>query len=85
MTTRLADQITVLQRMAAFAARVRNHELGEWRTAGGSSSACCTRCGAELRVYFPALQPEMDGPALEDTCASPRMARSPVIPREYAA
>jgi hypothetical protein len=68
MTTGFAHQIAALQHIATFSAAVRGHELGEWDTGHGSASACCIRCGAELRVYFPALQPEMDGPALARSC-----------------
>jgi len=68
MTGGLTNQLSALQRIAAFAAAVRGHELGEWHTGNGSASASCTRCGAELRVYFPALHPDMDGPALAQSC-----------------
>jgi len=68
MTTGLVHQLAALQRIAAFSAAVRGHELGEWQTGEGFALARCTRCGAELRVYYPALQPEMDGPALGHAC-----------------
>jgi len=68
MTTEMVHQLAAAQRIAAFSATLRGHELGEWRTGAGVARASCTHCGAELRVYFPALQPEMDGPALEDAC-----------------
>jgi len=57
-----------LQRIAEFSAEVRGHKLGEWHKSEGFALASCIQCGAELRVYFPALQPEMDGPALEHLC-----------------
>ncbi|MGO4880430.1 MAG: hypothetical protein ACLP59_06355 [Bryobacteraceae bacterium] len=66
--TDLADQFEILQRIATFSARVRGHELGEWRRSENGARASCTQCGAELCVYFPALQPEMDGPALDHLC-----------------
>jgi hypothetical protein len=62
------DQLAVSQRIAAFSAKLCGHELGEWRTGEDFAAANCVRCGAELRVYFPALQPEMDGRALEHLC-----------------
>ena len=64
----MTNQITALKRIAAFSAAVRGHELGGWHTGNGWASARCRKCGAELRVYFPALHPEMDGPALGHTC-----------------
>jgi len=68
MTNRIEDQLAALQRIAVFSAAVRGHELGEWHTGEDFALASCVRCGAALRVYFPALQPEMDGPALERAC-----------------
>ena len=68
MTTGLANQLAVLQRIAAFSAAARGHEVGEWYTGSGCASARCTKCGAEVHVYFPALHPEMDGPVLDQTC-----------------
>jgi hypothetical protein len=61
-------RIDILQRTAAFSAAVCGHALGEWRASGHFALASCIRCGAELRVYFPALQPEMEGSALDDLC-----------------
>ncbi|HZT34143.1 MAG TPA: hypothetical protein VFA33_29895 [Bryobacteraceae bacterium] len=66
---RVAPQLAALQRIAAFSAAMRGHELGEWQTGEGFAQASCVRCGAQLRVYFPALEPEMDGPALERECS----------------
>lgn len=68
MTTGIADQLTALQRIATFSAAVRGHELGDWQTGGDYAEASCVRCGAHLRVYFPALQPEMEGAALGPEC-----------------
>jgi len=68
MTNEIASQLAALQHIAAFSAAVRGHELGGWRTGEDSTLATCTRCGAEVRVYFPALQPEMDGLALACQC-----------------
>jgi hypothetical protein len=64
----MSDQLTVLQRIAAFSARLRGHELGEWSTGDGFASARCTLCGAELRVYRSLVQPEMDGAAIDRLC-----------------
>jgi len=62
------DQLAALQRIAAFSARLREHELGEWHTGEGIARACCIRCRAELRLYYSPIQPEMDGAALESLC-----------------
>jgi hypothetical protein len=74
MTTGIAHQLAPLQRIATFSAAVRGHALGEWQTGEGFALASCIQCGAELRVYFPALQPEMDGPALGCECAQHTIA-----------
>jgi hypothetical protein len=68
MTTGTENQVAALQRIAAFSAAVRGHEVGSWRTGDGLATASCVHCGAELRVYFPAMQPAMDGPALDHVC-----------------
>lgn len=68
MTAGICDQLTALRRIAAFSAALRGHELGEWHTSDNFALASCIRCGAELRVYFPAIQPDMDGRALEQAC-----------------
>jgi hypothetical protein len=68
LTTELKNQLAALQHIAEFSASLRGHELGKWQTGSGSATARCTKCGASLRVYFPALQPEMNGPALSRAC-----------------
>jgi hypothetical protein len=68
MSAETADQFAALHRIALFSAAVRGHKLGDWCTGEGSAQASCVLCGAELRVYFPVVQPEMDGPALEQEC-----------------
>jgi hypothetical protein len=68
MTNATTHQLATLQRIAVFSAAVRGHELGEWQIGEGLAAAKCANCGAELRVYTPALQPEMDGPALANAC-----------------
>jgi len=73
MTDLVFHQLAALQHIAAYSATVRGHELGVWHTTEGCSRACCIRCRAELRVYFPALQPEVDGTAIGRPCA-PRTA-----------
>ena len=70
MAPALAQQLARLQQIASFSAAVRGHQLGAWQTQDGWAAAECVRCGAELRVYFPALQPEVNGPALEHSCTS---------------
>jgi len=66
--TGTAERHATLQRIAVFSAGLRGHLLGEWRMAEDYGRASCTRCGAELRVYLPALYPEMEGAALERLC-----------------
>ena len=61
-------QLVALQRIAAYSAEVRGHKLGEWRTGDNFAMASCVRCGAALQVHFPALQPEIDGQAIEHFC-----------------
>jgi hypothetical protein len=68
MSPEIANQLAGLHRIAWFSAAVRGHKLGEWRTGEGVGLASCVLCGAELSVYFPVIQPEMDGPALEKEC-----------------
>jgi hypothetical protein len=63
-----ADQLEALQRIAAFSAKVRGHELGEWLVGENFAQAACIRCQAELRVYYSPIQPEMDGAALNAPC-----------------
>jgi len=70
MTAATADQLAALKRIASFSAKIRGHELGTWHSAENFAQASCIRCGAALRVYFPSLQPEMEGTALERTCES---------------
>lgn len=76
MTTGMAEQLAALKRIAAFSAAVRGHELGEWRTGDHVAVANCLQCGARLRVYFPAVQPEMDGAALGDESCLHGIARA---------
>ena len=57
-----------LQRIAAFSAKLRGHELGEWHRSEGFAQATCVRCRAELVVYNSLVQPEMDGPVLDQQC-----------------
>ena len=64
----MSDQIAVLQRMAVFAAKVRGHTLGKWRTRDGFAVASCIQCGRELTVHRAAIQPEMGGKALASEC-----------------
>jgi len=65
------SQISAIQHIAVFSAAVRGHELGAWQVGPHSALASCVRCGAALRVHFPVIQPEMDGPALEQLCGEP--------------
>jgi hypothetical protein len=64
----MSGQIPVLQRIAVYAAKVRGHALGNWRTGDGFATASCIHCGHEITVYCAAMQPEMDGAALASEC-----------------
>ena len=64
----MTDQLAALERIAAFSAKLRGHELGEWCTGEGFATASCIRCGVDLRVYGSLVQPEMDGAALDNQC-----------------
>ena len=74
MTTEPAHQLAALRRIATFSAALRGHSLAKWRTNENVAHAICVQCGAELRVYLPAFQPAMDGPALEQECVQPMVA-----------
>ena len=64
----MSEQLTALQRIAVFSARLRGHELATWTAGEACASARCIRCGAEVRVYLSLIQPEMDGAALDCLC-----------------
>jgi hypothetical protein len=64
----MSGQIAVLQRIAVFAAKVRGHTLGKWRTGDGFAVASCIQCGREIAVYRAVIEPEMDGEALACEC-----------------
>jgi len=64
----ITDQLIALQRIAAFSASLRGHELGEWRTGEGLARARCVHCGREVHVYCSPIQPDVEGPGLEDAC-----------------
>jgi hypothetical protein len=66
--SKMSDEITVLQRIAVFAAELRGHALGKWQTGDGFAVASCIQCGRELTVYRSAMEPEMDGEALASGC-----------------
>jgi hypothetical protein len=68
MTPDNANLLAVLERIAEFSASVRGHELGEWQTRVNSAQAHCIRCGAGLRVYCWAIQPELVGETLDCDC-----------------
>ena len=68
MISKTVDQLAALRRIALFSAGLRGHTVGEWRMGESFTQANCVRCGAGLRVYFPVIQPEMDGAALEQEC-----------------
>ena len=62
------DQIIAFDGIAAAAAKVRGHKLGDWRIQDGCAAATCMRCGRPLVVYYSPLQPDMDGSALRHDC-----------------
>jgi hypothetical protein len=69
--TAVSDQLAALERIATFSAALRGHALGEPAVGEGFMLARCIHCGAALRINFPALQPDIEGPALEDCCVPP--------------
>lgn len=62
------DRLSALQRIAAFSAAIRGHDLGEWSTADNVAMTTCIRCGEKLCAYIPAVQPEIYGPVLASLC-----------------
>lgn len=72
--TEMTGRVEILQRIAAFSAQIRGHQLGEWRTGEGVMLVNCVRCRAELRVYHSVIQPEMDGAALDTHCGQKEAA-----------
>ena len=68
METGITHQFAILQRIAAFSAAVRGHELGDWEAGEDFVLATCVQCGATLRVHCPVFQPDMNGAALERSC-----------------
>jgi hypothetical protein len=63
-----ADQLNALERIAAFAAKVRGHQLTGWKRSRDSATAACTVCGRTVTVYRSLVQPEMQGDAIESEC-----------------
>jgi hypothetical protein len=61
-------QLAIAQRIAAFSARLRGHELGVWRDEQDHSRANCIHCGAEARVYSSLYEPDAGGAALLAGC-----------------
>jgi hypothetical protein len=57
-------QMTALQRIAEFSARVRGHQPNGWWTLEGSATSRCATCERSVGVYRSLAQPEMDGAAL---------------------
>jgi len=64
-----AQQLEILQRIAAYSVTLRAHQLGEWHNGECSANASCIRCSAEVRVHLSPIQPEVEGPALEHLCS----------------
>ena len=63
-----ADQLDVLEHIAAFAAKVRGHQLTGWKRSRHSATAACSACRRTVTVYRSLVQPVMQGGALEDHC-----------------
>jgi hypothetical protein len=63
-----SSQLDVLERMAAFAALVRDHHLTSWKRSQHSSTSACAVCGRTVTVYRSAVQPEIEGGAIEREC-----------------
>jgi hypothetical protein len=72
----IAHQLNALQRIAAFSAKLRGHELGDWSAGEGFARARCIRCGSELQVYCSPVQPDMEGEALADRCGHGAVQRA---------
>jgi len=66
-----AGQLDVLERIAAFAAKVRGHRLTGWTRSPHSSTAACSECNRTVTVYRSLVQPEMQGDAIESDCKEP--------------
>jgi hypothetical protein len=64
----LGDQLANLQRIAAFSAGLRGHQLGLWWSCEDSATACCSKCGRSVTVYVSLMLPDMDGTALAEDC-----------------
>ena len=64
------NEVAALHRIGEYAAKVRGHELGEWRSGEGFEIASCIRCRKQLRVYPSLIQPEMEGAILEKQCTA---------------
>lgn len=64
----MSEQITVLQHIAAFAAKVRGHQLGIWHIAEGFATAACAQCGSGLTVRCAPIQPDIHGALLSSEC-----------------
>ena len=63
-----SHQFETLQRIAAYSAKLRGHQLSVWRTSADSSTARCAKCGRAVTVYVSFLQPDIAGPALASEC-----------------
>ncbi len=66
-----SGQLDVLERIAAFAAKIRGHQLTGWKRSQHSSTAACAACGRTATVYRSLVQPEMQGDAIEGDCEEP--------------
>jgi len=64
----LSQQLEVLQRIAAFSAQLRSHQLAPWEIRDYSARTICSTCGREVTVYTSLLQPDIGGDALSEDC-----------------
>ncbi len=62
------SQLDVLERIAAFSAKVRGHQLTGWKRSAHSSTATCEVCRQTVTVYCSLVQPEAGGDAIEGEC-----------------
>ena len=68
--TGIAQQLSTLQRIAAFSAQAHGHDLGAWQLREFSATAACSRCGRTVTVYASVLQPDIEGTALNAECGT---------------
>lgn len=68
--TGIANQLGILQRIAAFSAQAHGHELTAWRICEFSATAACSKCRRTVTVHASLLQPDIEGSALNAECGA---------------